>query len=240
MITRDTKSYPVETKQGDEFCVMKPHSHKEVSLGLIKQGVTRITIDGEEFILKEGDLIFIPPEMVHLCIPVEIDKFNFVMYYIDNRWFSDQFNLELNNLRPISASTGSKGQIIIDSHKETKDAVIELVNNHLTFEKEDTITQKSLEEIRLYLEHNYKDDISLDSVSESYSINKYSLIRKFKKEFNLSPKAYIINLRINKSKDLLKDGMELIDVALNCGFYDSSHFIKTFKSYTGLTPENFR
>lgn len=240
MIIRDSKNYPVESKIGDKFYVMKPHSHKEVSFGLIEEGVTRIIIEGEDFTLKKGDLIFIPPDSVHVCMPVEIDKFKFVMFYIDNDWFSREIYNDVYNLKAVFASTGLSGEEILSKHKDIKDSVQELIETFLTFSKKDDISIKNLEEIKDYINNNFTTDISLDEVASNYNINRYILSRKFKKEYNLSPKAYIINQRINRSKELLKTGTELTDVALNCGFYDLSHFIKTFKHYTGITPDSFR
>lgn len=240
MITRNCNVYPVETKLGDEFCVMKPHSHKEVSLGLIKEGATRINIDGEEFILNQGDIVLIPPDMVHVCMPVDIKKFNFVMFYIDNEWLSNKIHEDVFCLAPVFASTGSIGCKITSKSKEVKDSVLELIDRFIIIKKRAKITQNNLNEIKTYIDLNYLEDLSLDDIALNYGINKFMLIRKFKKEFKLSPRAYIINQRINLSKDLLKKGLDLTQIALQCGFYDLSHYAKTFKSYTGITPDSFR
>jgi len=65
----------------------------------------------------------------------------------------------------------------------------------------------------------------------------------FKKEYGLSPHAYILNLKVNMAKDLLEDrnnNKNLSEIALESGFYDQSHLNRNFKKSFAITPKNYR
>jgi len=53
----------------------------------------------------------------------------------------------------------------------------------------------------------------------------------------ITPQKYFAVRRFNKSLELVRSSEEsLTSIAFECGYYDQAHFIKEFKSYTGLTP----
>ncbi|MBU3953186.1 MAG: helix-turn-helix transcriptional regulator [Proteobacteria bacterium] len=56
----------------------------------------------------------------------------------------------------------------------------------------------------------------------------------------MSPHAYLINQRINHAKQLLLEGRTVADSAAACGFFDQSHFVKTFRQYMGIAPINYK
>ncbi len=56
---------------------------------------------------------------------------------------------------------------------------------------------------------------------------------------NMTPHAFLLNSKINKAKEMLKDDYSIVDVALECGFFDQSHFTRNFKSLYGTTPGQY-
>ncbi len=76
---------------------------------------------------------------------------------------------------------------------------------------------------------------------EAYPGSQKKLIDEFKKFVGLTPKYYQRILRFN---DLLqkiqhKDSVTWRDIAQDCGFFDQSHFIKEFRHFSGMNPEQF-
>lgn len=62
----------------------------------------------------------------------------------------------------------------------------------------------------------------------------------FTEKYKLSPKQYLIEVRINKAKQLLTDGFLKINaVASQCGFTNQYHFSRIFKEKTGFTPTEY-
>ncbi|MNG17216.1 Bifunctional transcriptional activator/DNA repair enzyme AdaA [compost metagenome] len=60
--------------------------------------------------------------------------------------------------------------------------------------------------------------------------------------FGLSPYAYLIMMRLRKSKEMLISNRSLAikEIAAQVGFRDASHFIASFRKQIGFTPERFR
>lgn len=84
------------------------------------------------------------------------------------------------------------------------------------------------------------ESITLSEVAEQFSCTPYHLIRSFKKECGLSPHAYLLRLRLEKARELIRHGRRLVDVALETGFADQSHLNRHFKANYGITPGGFR
>ena len=92
-----------------------------------------------------------------------------------------------------------------------------------------------------YLNTHYADNISVEQLARlsHYSVAQFRKL--FQKLMRMSPSAYVIQVRINAAKTLLKTTDRLIaDIATETGFCDHSHFIKTFRAATGQTPNEFR
>ena len=58
----------------------------------------------------------------------------------------------------------------------------------------------------------------------------------FKKEFGLTPHAFIVNERLNRANRLIQNGMAINQASIEVGFNDQSHFTRNFKKYFGYTP----
>ncbi|MDP2722425.1 MAG: helix-turn-helix transcriptional regulator, partial [Bacteroidales bacterium] len=84
------------------------------------------------------------------------------------------------------------------------------------------------------------ESFSLDKTASQFGLNKYKFIRLFKQETGLTPNNYVLLKKIEKSKKELKNGKTIFDVAIDCGFYDTSHFYKNFKRFTGVNPLDFQ
>lgn len=84
------------------------------------------------------------------------------------------------------------------------------------------------------------DRISLSDLAAVSGISRFHLSRIFKKQFGISPIAYLERTRIERAKDLIQRAdLSLAEVAQMVGFADQSHFTRRFKHYAGYTPGAF-
>lgn len=91
-----------------------------------------------------------------------------------------------------------------------------------------------------YLEQNLSSDITNAKLAKTCSMSEEYFRKQFKKSYGLSPKQYVIDLRIAKAKQLLTDGILKVQaVSEQCGFSNPYHFCRLFKEKTGLTPTEF-
>ncbi len=87
---------------------------------------------------------------------------------------------------------------------------------------------------RLY---HQPSDQTVSAIAADLGYNQRQLIRIFKRWYGISPKVLLNILRLHLSlKMMLEDYKKLCDIAVYCGFYDQSHFIKEMKRYIGISP----
>ncbi len=92
-----------------------------------------------------------------------------------------------------------------------------------------------------YIWRNYNQEISLKKLAEAVGINPYYLSHLFRKEMGISFLEYLTFVRISIAKNLLKQTtMSMMDICLEVGYQDPSHFAKIFKKKEGIHPTEFR
>ena len=92
-----------------------------------------------------------------------------------------------------------------------------------------------------YIETHFDQNIKIEEIAELLHVSKYYFIKIFKNYTGITPYEYLINYRINTSKELLKSTDQSInEIAEKVGYPDASSFIRSFKSTVGLTPLKYR
>ncbi|MDF2594339.1 MAG: AraC family transcriptional regulator [Clostridia bacterium] len=103
------------------------------------------------------------------------------------------------------------------------------------------IINPKVDKILKYISSNYSDPLTLTSIAEQFYISPFYLSKIFKKSTNLSIVEYINSLRIREAKELLERSQtKIADIAEKVGFSSSSHFSRTFKLVTGLSPQQYK
>lgn len=92
-----------------------------------------------------------------------------------------------------------------------------------------------------YIENNYqKADLTNTELAEQCKVSEVYFRRVFTSYYNMTPKQFLIDIRINKAKQLLSEGaLKINAVAERCGFSNQYHFCRVFKKNTGLTPTEY-
>lgn len=90
-----------------------------------------------------------------------------------------------------------------------------------------------------YLTENFSTNVSLETLAKIAYLSPFHLLRAFRKTVGLPPHEYLINLRIERAKQLLAQGCQIADVAYEIGFCDQSHLNRQFKRIVGVTPGQY-
>jgi AraC-like DNA-binding protein len=92
-----------------------------------------------------------------------------------------------------------------------------------------------------YVYDHLQEKISLAEVAAAAGVSKGYLCELFKRETSMTVNAYVTKLRIEAASNMLMHAdYKPSDIGEYFAFSSHSHFIKTFKEYTGLTPEEYR
>ncbi|OSY88583.1 hypothetical protein WH52_05730 [Tenacibaculum holothuriorum] len=94
--------------------------------------------------------------------------------------------------------------------------------------------------LRNYINNNFSEKLNLDLFSRIRFVSKYHLLRLFKRYYGQTPNQYLINKRIEKAKEYIKDGLSISDTCHEVGFESLSSFNSLFKRKTGFTPRAYQ
>lgn len=96
-------------------------------------------------------------------------------------------------------------------------------------------------EAMTHLEVKFDQPINLDELAGIAHMSKRSFIRAFQAATGASPIAYLIQLRINRGTELLRESdAPVTDIAFRVGFSDSNYFTRQFRKMTGISPRIYR
>ncbi|MBV7328422.1 AraC family transcriptional regulator [Chloroflexi bacterium TSY] len=105
------------------------------------------------------------------------------------------------------------------------------------------ITKSILElaQVVAYIEEHFDHASRLDDLADCAAMPPNHFLRVFKATYNMPPIAYILRLRIDKARLLLRETDEPVsDIAAQVGFTDSNYFTRKFKNTTSYTPTEYR
>ncbi len=99
---------------------------------------------------------------------------------------------------------------------------------------------KTVIRARHYIDTHLENELSLDILARIHYTSKYHLLRLFKRYYGQTPKQYSIEKRIERSKELLKEGIPVNETCFLVGFESRSSFSTLFKNKTGMAPVEFQ
>ncbi|WP_250126579.1 AraC family transcriptional regulator [Chroococcidiopsis sp. CCMEE 29] len=106
---------------------------------------------------------------------------------------------------------------------------------------EDGLPQHKLTQVLDYIQAHLDRDLRLADLAAFTGISQYYFCRLFKRSLGVTPHQYVLQQRIERSKQLLKQkDLAIADIALMCGFKNQSHLTTLFGKSTGTTPKSFR
>ncbi len=92
-----------------------------------------------------------------------------------------------------------------------------------------------------FIEQNFTEKITVEEIALNAGLSVRHFQRQFKNTYLITPKEYILILRMQKAMSLLSGTKDSItDIAYKCGYEDSSLFARRFKSHTGISPRQYR
>ena len=216
-----------------------------------------ITRDGERLLLHKNDIAFLPSGLqyslrVFNCDPSQAPS-RLLDFQLLNR--RDEDSLFRQKIRKLPAEVLEPFSLYFDDicslqkqpyylHARTMAMVCYLIAEILTVLRHGVYDGAPLLTIAkgvTYMEQNYTSKITNKQLAELCCVSPDCFIRTFKKHYGVTPKRYLLNLRLNKAKEQLDTHMMTVqEVAAHLGFENTPYFSRLFKKKMGVTPSRYR
>lgn len=231
-----------------QSAVHRPAGINDYQLLYTESGVGRVRIRDKYYVVKEGDIFILPPFTPHDYSP-QSDEWNTLWITYNGAAAKSCFPF-VADIRtgvgfPLFYKRINKGQTLSDWKRRTSSALYELLL--LIWEQQGLSPTSNVKEPDIgtavqYISEHYHQTIELSTLAEISGISEGHFCRVFKNHTHLRPIEYIINLRIERAKDLLleKPEKQISHISVLVGYSSSSYFSKNFKEKTGMTPDEYR
>lgn len=261
--------YISKSKYGEDWHSTS-HFHPFTEIFFITHGNGIMEIDSIDVAVKEGDLIIINPNCPHTekSSYNHMDQLEYIVFAINNLALANKNLPQLNgdNLNPtyykIMNLNNNKSVILYYLNTLVHEVEEKQVNYELACKSILTLfiiyisrnTESNLliadnpeklniecVKIKNYIDSHYSENITLDILSNLSYVNKFHLVHLFTKQMGISPINYLINRRIEESKNLLTTtNYSIRDISTIVGFSNSSYFSQIFKKFTGYSPRIYK
>ena len=244
------------------------HSHPFSELFYVINGQGAFLAEGSEFPVKQNDMAIINPHVQHTEKSLPGAPLNYIVLGIEGLSFS--FGRLATARAGVSSQPTPDTVYKHNMSKTNVYSYLNIMLEEITEQQEDyeAVCQNLLEvllicilrsgslsvvpdnsrllnrectQIKNYLDANYSEDITLDTLSALTHMNKYYLAHTFTKYMGLSPINYLLQKRIQEGKSLLEStSYSIAQISDLLGFSSQSYFSQAFRKATGMTPMQYR
>ena len=103
------------------------------------------------------------------------------------------------------------------------------------------LPERQVLQVLEYINEHLDRDIKLADLSELLGMSQFHFSHQFKQSIGIAPYQYLLQQRVERAKQLLKQtDRSIMEIAFLCGFNSHSHLSKQFRQFTGMTPKAYR
>jgi AraC family transcriptional regulator len=226
------------------------HSHEHSSISLLLNGTHEEDLTGEKLKRLPGDIKFIPAGKVHRCHHYANDTRK-INIDLGDAFIRQIAVAEDRLVRSIPNALNTKFTLIklyrelndTGSHAHASAGLLlyDLFNPATRANTQSGTIPVWAERLRELLNDEWDRPFHLEDLSTRLGIHPVTISRYFPVYFSATLGIYINQIKINKALALIKNThLPLTEIAYTCGFADQAHFTRTFKTFTGCLPKEFR
>ncbi|GJL38167.1 transcriptional regulator [Enterobacter hormaechei] len=240
-----------------------PHWHDSYLVGITLSGTQEFHCRRERHRSTPGDAFLLEPGEIHDGDAPVAGGFTYLTFYLDERWLSSTLrglyesvpcSYSLHFSRTMAREPQLAGAIARTFHalhseemrivqQSTMDDLLGQLTRHSQWRKRLPSHLQSAavaHRARDYLHAHMGENIGLSDLARETGTDRFTLTRCFKREFHLSPHAWLIQLRLANARSMLARGEQPASVAAALGFADQSHLGRWFQRAYRLSPAHYR
>ncbi len=241
----------------------EPHYHLDYHIGLVIDGVQRQRFQGKSVLLGPGRISVMPPGEIHDGVGYDDSEYRMKTFRLSAALLASYFEDIFETQQPPSfagamVENQRLASRLLALHSGIQDtrslsplSVEELwlqlmapLFAHLCVASPEPVTgglaRKHWQWVNEFCHENLGAKITLEQLSALCGLSRYQFLRRFEKTTGLTPKAWLIRLRLEHACALLRRANRSIaDVATTVGFYDQSHFNRAFRQAYGVAPSRY-
>lgn len=237
------------------------HSHREYELNLYINVKATIFINETGYFIRDNDILFIPADIEHSIYLSENAKNTTYTRIVIN--FNENFINWMSQVLPIreyikvlcdqsyyKISLGIDNYLYVSGlfnkileNYQSKKAADMVINFYylikaLANNKDHLNSDNKVYDICRYLDENYKEDISLNKLSELFYLNPSYISRMFKQQTGLTVVQYLQFRRILAAHNAITHrGIDITTACYESGFGSIQHFYRIYKRLIGHSPK---
>lgn len=231
------------------------HCHNWYEILYFMRGDVVYYIEGQEYTPRSGGLLLIPPGTLHgvkacgedtyqrYVMSVYPEKLTGEARFLLQQAFRRQSYYENTDRFGIDAAfddvfkTSELGDFAATVSAEALIAKIVYIQKHADESGPSMKASDTLAQIITYINGNFSEPITLDSISAHFFISKHHLNKVFRKATGTTVGEYIIYKRVYYAKSLIQSGMRVGEAAMRSGFSDYSAFYRAYTKRIGNPPK---
>lgn len=234
------------------------HTHHFTELFFVVNGEGSFLFPDKTYHIKAGDLVIVPPYMEHTEQSIKGTPLEYYVIGVDGVSFQmedEQTAVQVFcNFSNKSLIADLLAQMLYEvrnpsygSDKICQNLLEILILRIIRYQHvipvpiTSTYMTKECARIKEYLDSNYYEQITLDTLTELTHMNKYYMAHSFAKYTGKSPIQYLNQRRMEAACTLLKDtDQSIASISSSVGFSSQSYFTQAFRKKYGMTPIKFR
>ncbi len=226
----------------DRFCHsdgvfnVRSNSRPYAALSFRVKGTASFEVEGKRFVSEAGSLLFLPGNTPY---KVEYSCSESLVVHLTDCNYTEVENILLEN----AASVELRFRRLLSSWNEERSvnrakSILFDLFDLIASDKKISVSDASFSKCLRYMELNFSDpELDVEKVCEYGFVSVSSLQRAFREHLGMSPKQYLIKLRMNKALELLTaNELTVKEISFLCGFSDEKYFSRAFKERYGYPP----
>ena len=224
----------------------------------VTEGEGQLIIRQEEYNIQAGDAFFIPAEQIayyegSASRPWTYSWIGFTGTQAKNiarellTFSEDRFvlrGLEVEKYRKVIKRGAEIEQVSMSSHYLGNSVLCHVIGLLIEeFQKKGYNRQEFVlaDEVKFYLDSKFSENIQMQEIASGFHIHPNYMNQIFREKYGISPKQYLMSLKIDKAKSMLAGtDLPILLIAASLGFADQLSFSRTFKGKVGVSPTEYR